>query len=106
MKNQKIMDKVKREMDFYRVTKTDCVNAISCFNYYYQSCYIASFKLLNKENPIQWYELKVSNALDTGNITIQLSYKGKEISNIYGLKKEHVMLNVSCILKNLCNIFD
>lgn len=106
MKNQKLMAEIGKEMQYWKLTASDAVNNINTFSYFENSSYVQYFEILNNEDKHLYYRLYVYSALDTGNIIIELSYKGNTIMVLSGIKKEYVSTNVSSILKNLCKIFD
>lgn len=106
MKNQKLMAEIGKSMHYWKNIATDAVNNINTFSYFENGCYVQYFEILNNEDKHLYYRLYVYSARDTGNIMIELSYKGKTIMVLDGLKKEYVSINVSSILKNLCRIFD
>lgn len=106
MKNEKLMAEIEKEMHCWKVTASDAVNNINTFSYFENSNYVQFFEIINNEDPHLYYRLYVYSALDTGNIMIELSYKGNTIMVLTGIKKELVLCNVSSILKNLCKIFD
>lgn len=106
MKNKKLMAEIGKEMQYWKLTASDAVNNINTFSYFENSCYVQYFEILNNEDKHLYYRLYVYSSLDTGNIMIELTYKGKTIMILDGIKKESVFCNVSSILKNLCKIFD
>ena len=106
MKNQKLMAEIGKEMHYWKLTAFDAVNNINTFSYFENSSYVQYFEIINNEDKHLYYHLYVYNALNTGNITIELCYKDKPLMHLDGIKKESVLYNVSSILKNLCKIFD
>lgn len=106
MKNHKLMDEIQKTMYYWQSIASDAVNEITTYSYYENGSHVAYFYLVNAEDRHMYYKLYVYSACDTGNVGIELTYKDKPLICTYAIKKQYIVSEVSCILKNLCRFFD